>query len=192
MLSLVITAGTLVSCNSCSRGEGDTPAVELCVQDIMESDYDYIASQYNDFHFYEVDIHFNQTIDSMTAYVDAVRTIFQIDDTCIMFDHSADTTDTLYYKDNWLECMDLNPRVPVTFDSCMTLVAGNRCDLHTQYVTFRRPVCREYVENGWWIFGAGLYAIDSYTGEPVMGVDDTVFVNKNLSIGMPIGEWPLK
>ena len=196
MLLLVVTIVTMfsfTSCKSCSREEPvliDTTSVvcnELNVQEIMVSDYDYISSQYKTFHFFEADIHFDQTIDNEDAMVDAVRTIFQVEDTCIAIDHRPGLTDTMCVVGHWAGCSDLNPRVPVDFDSCMTLVGDIRGDLKTQFVTFRRILAPPFPKNGWWIFSNGKYAIDAYTGK---SVDMNNEFENGLNLGCPLGEWP--
>lgn len=195
---LLIVAAMLMtvsfsSCKSCSSEKQiipiDTTSVdadELNVQNILIADYDYIAGQYKTYHFYEADIHFDMTIDNDEAAVDAVRTIFQVGDTCIAFEHYVGCTDTLMVLGHWGGCSDLNPRMPVSFDSCMTLVNDIRGDLKTQFVTFRRILAPPFPKHGWWIFSNGKYAIDSYTGESVIMPE----LENNLNLGCPLGEWP--
>ena len=196
LIAAVFSMVTFASCNSCSK-ENENPSdsipavVEsLDVQALMVSDYDYIASQYQSFFFYEGDVHFDQTLDNPDAVVDAFRTIFQVGDTCIAIDHRlGGIDDTIKTEGIWVGCVDLNPRVPVDFDSCMTIVAAERANLHTQFVTFRRLMAPPFPEHGWWIFGKGIYAIDSYTGEPVMNIY-SFNPDENLRLGCPLGEWP--
>ena len=174
MISAVVAFGVVASCNQHAKNaDTETVTVEsLDVQKYMDDDYAYIASQFDTFHFYEVDIHFNEPIDNMDAFVDNVRTVFQHKDTCIMFTHTAEGVDTAYYHGFWGECMDLEPRNNITFDGCMTIVESLRVGLPTQYVTFRRPLYPPYPECGWWIFGKGMYAIDSETGEPIPDIHE--------------------
>ena len=189
----MVMAVSFSSCKSCSTEKpiipADTTIViadELNVDSLMIADYDYIASQYKTFHFYEADIHFDKTIDNEDATVDGLRTIFQVEDTCIAFEHYVDCTDTLMVIGHWAGCSDLNSRVPVSFDSCMTIVNDIRGDLKTQFVTFRRILAPPFPKHGWWIFSNGKYAIDSYSGESVIMPE----LEDNLNLGCPLGEWP--
>lgn len=195
LIAAVFSMVTFTSCNGCSKEKENpsdsipTVVESLDVQALMISDYDYIASQYESFFFYEGDVHFDQTLDSSDAVVDAFRTIFQVEDTCIAIDHRlGGIDDTTKVLGIYVGCADLNPRVPVDFDSCMTIVAADRASLPTQFVTFRRLLAPPFPEHGWWIFGKGIYAIDSYSGEQVM--DTYSFELVNTRLGCPLGEWP--
>ena len=189
MLAVVSLTLAFTSCGRCTREA--VPSVDstgLDVQSLMVADYDYVAGQYENFLFYEGDVHFNKTLDSADAIVDAFRSIFQVRDTCVMIDHRLDRTDTFMVPGIWVGCSELNPRMPVTFDSCMALVAEKRAGLQTQYVTFRRMLAPPFPKYGWWIFGKGLFAIDSYSGEPIGAY--SFDPDENLRLGCPLGEWP--
>lgn len=175
IMCAVAVFGFVASCNARSAKKVDvveTPVtVSLNVQKYMDDDYAYLVSQYDTFHFYEVDIHFNKTIDNMDAAVDGVNTVFQHGDTCITFIHTPEGDDTVYSPGyHWGECLDIEPRNNISFEGCMTIVKDLREGLPTQSVTFRRPLYPPYPEYGWWIFGNGMYAIDSETGNPIQDI----------------------
>lgn len=174
------------SCNSCSH---PTPTPEPVVagynyDSTVVADYDYIASQYPGFRFYEVDVVFDTTLNDMNAYIVAIQTVFQVNDTCILFRHNEDmTTDTLYINDYWLECLPMNARNAVDFDSCMTIIEPYRAGLGTRHLTFRRVLAPPFPENGQYIFGPGWLVVDAATGEIVdwdaTNTNDTIVAIKN-------------
>lgn len=173
----------MTSCNSCQR-EVEPVAAGYNYDEIVVNDYDNIASQYSEFAFYEVDAIFDTTLDvDGERTIVAIRTIFQIADTCIMFQHNSDmTTDTIIVNDWWMECMPMDVRNPVMFDSCMAIINSYRCELPTRYLTFRRVLAPPFPENGQYIFGPGLLVVDAVTGEIVdwnsNNVKDAAFKNE--------------
>lgn len=187
MCAILATAVTLkimlvVAFTSCDNNSLD-------VQDIIKSDYSYIEDNYEKFRLYEVDVHFDQTIDNMGAQVDGVRVVFQVLDTCIILTHRVDSVDTAYYCDYWLECMEIKIDDMVTFDECMKIVKKHRSDLNTQNLTLRRPLAPPFPDNAWWIFGNGKYIIDSKTGRPVVVVSESNQYKYINSFGQMIDEW---
>ncbi len=167
---LMAIALMFTSCNSCTKpAPGPEPVVAGYNYDsTVCADYDYIASQYPVFYFYEADVVFDTTIDDMNAYVESIQTVFQIEDTCIIFRHNPDfTTDTLIVQDHWMECMPMDARNAVNFDSCMAIIAPYRLGLVTKYMTFRRVLAPPFPENGQYIFGPGFLVVDAKTGEIV-------------------------
>lgn len=156
------------SCNSCHRPDPTPVAQGYDYDAVVVEDYDYIASQYADFKFYEVDVVFDTAVANPNAYIKAIQTVFQVNDTCIRIQHNEDyTTDTLYDNDYWLECMPMNARNAVNFDSCMTIIAPYRDQLNNCRMTFRRVLAPPFPENGQYIFGPGLIVVDAATGEIV-------------------------
>lgn len=186
------------SCNSCHRTDSTPVAQGYDYDAVVVEDYDYIASQYADFNFYEVDVVFDTAVAVPEAYVKALQTVFQVKDTCIIIRHNEDyTSDTLIVNDYWLECMPMNARNAVNFDSCMTIIAPYRDQLNNCRMTFRRVLAPPFPENGQYIFGPGLLVVDAATGEivdwdktndTVVNIMDNMLGGKR--IGTPLGEWP--
>lgn len=186
------------SCNSCHRTDPTPVAQGYDYDAVVVEDYDYIASQYADFNFYEVDVVFDTAVAVPEAYVKALQTVFQVKDTCIIIRHNEDyTSDTLIVNDYWLECMPMNARNAVNFDSCMTIIAPYRDQLNNCRMTFRRVLAPPFPENGQYIFGPGLLVVDAATGEivdwdktndTVVNIMDNMLGGKR--IGTPLGEWP--
>ena len=186
-----------VSCNSCHR-DNPEPVKGYNYDETVIGDYDYIASQYPDFKFYEVDVVYDTAVAVPGAYILKLQTVFQINDTCIRIRHNEDfTTDTLIVKDYWLECMPMNARNAVNYDSCMKIIEPYRANLNNCRLTFRRVLAPPFPENGQYIFGPGLLVVDAATGEIVNwdDNDETTVKIKNTMlggqrIGTPLGEWP--
>lgn len=170
------------SCNNCTK-----PTVYGYDYDrVVVEDYDYIASQYSDFKFYEVDVLFNTAVANSDAYIKSLQTVFQINDTCIIIRHNDDmTTDTIMVQDYWLECMPMNARNAVNFDSCMSIIEPCRDQLNDCSMTFRRVLAPPFPENGQYIFGPGLLVVDAATGEIVDwdNTNDTVATIMDNMIG---------
>ena len=155
-----------VSCNSCHRDNPEPKGYNY--DEIVKGDYDYIASQFQDFKFYEADVVFDTAVAIPDAYIVAIQTVFQVNDTCIRIRHNDDfTTDTLFDNDYWLECMPMNAYNAVNFDSCMTIIEPYRGKLNNCRMTFRRVLAPPFPENGQYIFGPGLLVVDAATGEIV-------------------------
>ncbi len=110
------------ACNGCSKPTPE-PVLGYNYDEVVVADYDYIASQYPGFNFYEVDVVFDTAVANPNAYIKALQTVFQINDTCIVIRHNYYmTTDTIMVQDYWLECMPRNARNALDFDSCMTII----------------------------------------------------------------------
>lgn len=184
------------ACNSCSRPtpEPEPTFAGYNFDEVIIDDYDYIASQEQDFVFREADARFDSVLSmSSSNTINYVATTFQCGPLVHMFFHTADTnrmneivkfiesigtwkefaidtTDVDYcvylkFKDNVLECGELNARNPVTFDSCMTIAEPYREELHTRAFTLRRFVDPRLPENAQYIFGDGIMTVDAITGE---------------------------
>lgn len=150
------------SCNSCSK---DVPAVGYDFDKVVQSDYDYIASQYEDFKFYEVDVLYKDILSNEgTPEIVSIKTVFQVGDTCVQFMHNDGKDDTTYVQGYWLECMDMNAYNAVNYDSCMRIVEPYRSELETRALTFRRVLAPPFPENGQYIFGTGILVVDSKDG----------------------------
>ena len=181
------------SCNSCTK---PTPVQGYDYDKVVVEDYDYIASQYPDFKFYEVDVVFDTAVANPDAYIKALQTVFQVNDTCIRIQHNEDyTTDTLYELGYWMECMPMNARNAVNFDSCMSIIEPYRDTLNNCRMTFRRVLAPPFPENGQYIFGPGLLVVDAATGEivdwdktndTIVSIMDNMLVGKRISC--PLGE----
>ena len=157
------------SCNRCSKPTPE-PITGYNYDEVVQSDFQYIASQYPDFHFYEVDVEMDTTFNMEgDRYITYIKTIFQVNDTCIMIEHPkngyTETPDTSYIHDQYLECMDMNAFNAVNWDSAMTIIASYRNELPTRFVTFRRVLAPPFPKNGQYIFGPGLLVVDAATGE---------------------------
>lgn len=154
-----------VSCASCHR----TDPVEngLNYDSVVIGDYDYIASQYNDFKYYETDVTFDSVLFvEGTPVINYIKNVFQYKDTCIQIMHWNDgKTDTLVNRDYWMECMPMNARNAVNYDSCMSLITDYRAKLRTRALTFRRVLAPPFPESGQYIFGPGILVVDAATGE---------------------------
>lgn len=171
ILATVLFAVAMTSCKSCSKP--DEPK-GWNYDEVVKADYDYIASQYSPFYFYEVDVLFDTILPCREAYVESIRTVFQYEDTCpensfvIFIEHNADmTTDTIIEKGYWLECMNMSAYNAVSFDSCMNIIEPYRDTLLTRAMTFRRVLAPPFPENGQYIFGVGILVVDSKTGQIV-------------------------
>lgn len=192
------------ACNCCNSNNCDNPSTPEEVttgydyDEVVIADYDYIASQYPGFNFYEADVVFDTAVAIPTAHVVAIQTVFQVNDTCIMIQHNEDmTTDTVIVNDYWMECMPMNARNAVDFDSCMIIIEPYRAVLNNRRMTFRRVLAPPFPENGQYIFGPGLLVVDAATGAIVdWNEADTAMINAmngmidSTRIGTPLGEWP--
>lgn len=191
------------ACNCCNSNNNNPSVPEVVTtgydyDETVIADYDYIASQYAWFDFYEADVVFDTAVAVPDAHIVAIQTVFQINDTCILIRHNEDmTTDTVIVNDYWMECMPLNARNAVDFDSCMVIIEPYRSVLNNNRMTFRRVLAPPFPENGQYIFGPGLLVVDAATGDIVDWNDaDTNMVktmNKMIDstrIGTPLGEWP--
>lgn len=186
------------SCNSCTKTTPEPEFAGYNFDEVTVSDYDYIASQYPDFKFYEVDVVFDTAVANPDAYIKALQTVFQVNDTCIIIRHNEDmTADTIMVQDYWMECMPMNARNAVNFDSCMSIIEPYRDRLNNCRMTFRRVLAPPFPENGQYIFGPGLFVVDAATGEIVDWdiTNDTVATTMDnmlggKRIGCPLGEWP--
>jgi hypothetical protein len=83
---------------------------------------------------------------------------------------TIDTNDVDYrmhlqFDDVVIEDGELNPRNPVSFDSCMKIVEPYKDKLHTRALTFRRFIDPRLPENPQYIFGTGIVTVDAITGE---------------------------
>ena len=153
------------SCTSCHR----TDPVDngLNYDSVVIADYDYIASQYNDFKYYETDVEYDSILCIEGApVINYIKNVYQYKDTCIQIEHWKDgKTDTTIVNDYWLECMPMNARNAVNYDSCMNIISSQRGSLRTRAMTFRRVLAPPFPENGQYIFGVGVLVVDSKTGE---------------------------
>lgn len=190
------------ACTCCNNSNNPSvPEVDTIgynYDEVVIADYDYIASQYAWFNFYEADVVFDTAVAVPDARIVAIQTVFQINDTCIMIQHNEDmTTDTVIVNDYWMECMPMNARNAVDFDSCMVIIEPYRSVLNNRRMTFRRVLAPPFPENGQYIFGPGLLVVDAATGAIVDWNDtDTAMINAmngmidSTRIGTPLGEWP--
>ena len=190
------------ACNGCNNSNNPSvPEVDTTgynYDEVVIADYDYIASQYAWFNFYEADVVFDTAVAVPDAHIVAIQTVFQINDTCILIRHNEDmTTDTVIVNDYWMECMPMNAYNAVDFDSCMVIIEPYRSALNNRRMTFRRVLAPHFPENGQYIFGPGLLVVDAATGAIVDWNDtDTVMLNAmngmidSTRIGTPLGEWP--
>lgn len=192
LMALCMLFGACTGCSNTPEPKGYN------YDEVVTADYDYIASQFPGFNFYEADVVFDTAVACPDAYIKAIRTVFQINDTCILICHNEDmTTDTQIVNDYWLECMPMNARNAVNFDSCMKIIEPYRADLNNCRMTFRRVLAPPVPENGQYIFGPGLLVVDAATGEivdwdktndTVTAIMDNMLGGKR--IGCPLGEWP--
>lgn len=153
------------ACTGCSNTNPE-PATGYNYDEIVTADYDYIASQYNDFKFYEVDVLFKEILsnDSVAPEIESIQTVFQCGDTCVRILHSHGENDTIREAGFWLECMEMSAYNAVNFDSCMSIVEPYRSELKTRALTFRRVLAPPFPENGQYIFGTGILVVDSKDG----------------------------
>ena len=184
----------LASCTSCKHDPVDPVFEGYNFDEVVVTDYDYIASQHEHFIFRSAEARFDSVLS--TDYenrINYVGTAFQCGTIVNMIFHTADTNklnqiigfidtigtwkeytiDTndvdyrlhLQFKDAILECGELNARNPVTFDSCMKIIEPYRDRLHTRALTLRRFIDPRLPENGQYIFGPGILIVDVITGE---------------------------
>lgn len=158
----------MTSCKSCSKTEQS-----LNFDEIIKADYDYVASQYGPFHFYEADVEYDTIYSVEGAKIASIRTVFQIvdeptDEAKVMFiTHTLDGTDTLVEHGYWLECMDMSAYNAVSYDSMLNIIKPYRDTLNTRFMTFRRVLAPPFPTNGQYIWGPGMLVIDGATGEIV-------------------------
>lgn len=182
------------SCNSCTKPTPEPVFAGYNFDEVTIADYDYIASQEQDFVFRTVEARFDsvltQECDNKINYINTwfqcgpmVNMIFHTPDTnrvnSIMEfyesistekSYKIDTTDVdfkihLIFHDNIIECGEINARNPITFDSCMTIVAPIKDQLYTRVLTIRRFLDPRMPENPMYIFGQGNVMVDVITGE---------------------------
>lgn len=155
------------SCGWFNHDNNDTPVetIGYNYEEVVRADYDYIASQYDDFHFYEVDVLYKDVLSAENdPEIESIKTVFQCSDTCIMILHSHGENDTIYVNDWYLECMDMTAYNAVTYDSCMNIIKPYRPHLNTKALTFRRVLAPPFPEHGQYIFGTGILVVDSNDG----------------------------
>jgi hypothetical protein len=184
------------ACNSCSKPE-PTPEPVFSgynFDEVIASDYDYIASQFDHFFFRTAEARFDSVLaKSDCNTLNYVGTTFQCGHHVHQFFHttdtirlkklveyaemistwkewSIDTTEVDYvmyleFEDAVLECGELNARNPITFDSCMKIIEPVRNELYTKALTLRRFLDPREPENAQYIFGTGNVIVDVITGE---------------------------
>lgn len=175
------------ACTGCSNTE---PTEGYNFDKVVQADYDYVASQYKDFHFYEVDVLYKDILSAETTpEIVSIKTVFQVGDTCIQFMHKDGKDDTTYTEGWYLECMDMNAYNAINYDSCMSIVEPYRSELKTRALTFRRVLAPPFPENGQYIFGTGILVVDSKDGhierwdenaieDPEAGLSDVLATEK--------------
>lgn len=172
-LMMAMFAIAMTSCKSCSKTEQS-----LNFDEIIKADYDYVASQYSPFHFYEADVEYDTIYSVEGAKIASIRTVFQIvdeptDEAKVMFiTHTLDGTDTLVEHGYWLECMDMSAYNAVSYDSMLNIIKPYRDTLNTRFMTFRRVLAPPFPTNGQYIWGPGMLVVDGATGEIVDWNDD--------------------
>lgn len=174
-LSIIMMALCMcfVACNGHKKKAADGFISEgYNYEQVVKADYDFIAGKYSDFRFYEVDVLFKDVLcNEGTPEIISIRTVFQCNDTCIMFLHSHGEEDTTYVQGYWLECMDMSAYNAVTYDSCMTIIEPYRHNMYTRALTFRRVLAPPFPEHGQYIFGKGVVVVDSYDGHVESWID---------------------
>lgn len=169
MVAVALLATTLVSCHQ-KKTEQLTSIQGYDFDKVVVEDYDFVASQYQQFFFYEADAVFNDVLSSDgDHYITSVKTIFQVGDTCIMIEHLdgqyEDEPIINYIAGHWMECMEMNARNKVSFSHCMDIHQDKIKELRTRYMTMRRILAPPFPENAQYIFGKGLMIVDAQTGE---------------------------
>lgn len=162
LLAMLMTA-----CNECSNHKEvpiDTTSY-LNYDEIVVQDYDYVASQVEQFYFYEAEVEFDSTLNTGTTNIVAITNIFQIEDTCYQFIHTTDMDTLIKVQGYWMECGDMTARNAIMFDDVMEIISPYRDKLNTRYMTLRRLLCPPFPTTPWYIFGRQLLAIDAATGE---------------------------
>lgn len=164
------------------------------LDEVITSDYNRIDESANVFVFREVDAYFDSVLsESNCNTINYIATKFQCGAFVNMIFHTPDTTmlnkivdfangietekeytiDTntldytmwLRFADVILECGPLAAHYPVTFDSCMSIMQPYRDQLHTRALTIRCLLEPGTPDNGLYIFGTGIYAVNAVTGE---------------------------
>lgn len=185
LLSLIAVATVAVVMVACHRSKPVEPTVvgydyytEVC------GDYDYMASQYDTFYFYEADVLYNICFNEEgDRYITSITTVFQIGDTCIRIVHREgaydQAPDTLVDAGYWMECMPCDPRVDVTLEEAVECAIDE--ELPTRAMTFRRILAPPFPECGQYIFGVGLLFIDGCNDVVDVEYDYPEFVEGYLS-----------
>lgn len=185
------------ACNRCSKPTPEPQPIftGYNFDEIVTTDYDYIAGTHEKFYFREVESRFEDVLSqckgkSKVNYIATwfqcgpnVNMIFHTPDTNMMNDimefigsikteksFTIDTNDVdfrvhLIFHDNILECGEIYARNPITFDSCMNLVKPCKDQLHTRALTLRKFLDPREPENPQYIFGSGVVMVDAITGE---------------------------
>lgn len=176
LIVIFLMAFAFTACNGCGNGNNkkQDPGQEVVCgynyDSVVIADYDYIASQYKRFLFYEVDVVFDTLLNAgVEPNIISIGTVFQVGDTCIMIFHNPgkynEEPEITKEGDHWMECQDMTARNPIMFDSCMALAKPYMCNLPTRKLTFRKRVGPPFPKHGEYIFGNGYLFIESHTGE---------------------------
>lgn len=182
LIAMMAVLGT--SCNSC-RHQAEPTDFVLNYDETVIGDYDCIASQYDSFYFYEADVLFDSILSvEGNRTVISIHTVFQCGDTCIEITHADGKTDTTRTPGFYCECMPMDARNAVGFDSCMLIIESYRQNLNTRAMTFRRVLAPPFPKNGQYIFGAGILVVDSKTGE-IVDWDSKAVKNPTMSPKKP-------
>jgi len=174
--AIVLMVFAFASCNGCKSGQDVIPQDQDVIvagydyDSVVVGDYDYIASQYKRFLFYEVDVVFDTLLNAGTdVNIVSIGTVFQVGDTCVMIFHNpgkcGEKPEIIKECDHWMECSDMTARNPIMYDSCMALAKPYMCNMPTRKLTFRKRVGPPFPKHGEYIFGNGYLFIESHTGE---------------------------
>ncbi len=165
IMAMFALFGTSCSCNR----ESQPVFSGYNYDEVVCADYDFVASQYDDFKFYEVDVIFDTTLNiEGNRYIYGIATVFQAKDTCVIIEHENGNEPVVTkVNDFWAGCSEMDVNPPVTFDSCMLIIDTLRSNLNTRYMTYRRILAKPFPKNGQYIFGCGLIGVDGVTGELV-------------------------
>ena len=174
LIAIIMMVFAFTACNSCDRGNVPPQDPEVVCgynyDSVVVGDYDYLASQYKRFLFYEVDVVFDTLLNAgVEPNIISIGTVFQVGDTCIMILHNEGEYDKepeiVKECDHWMECSDMTARNPIMYDSCMALAKPYMCNIPTRKLTFRKRVGPPFPKHGEYIFGNGYLFVESHTGE---------------------------
>lgn len=160
---------------SCEPKKKEEPKKDyvLNFDSIIKSDYAMVSEEFgDDVLFYESQVRFEEFIDSADTFtIESIVDVYQCNDTCVIVRHFNDVEKPLIEKINdlWLEDFKLDVNPAVNLDSAIAILKNSEFELpHGKNMTYRRPVSKEFYENGFYIFGSkGTFflKVDANSGE---------------------------
>lgn len=168
MKKLLFIFAALFAVIACKPDPEPQPEVSTINEAIVQ-DYNYFRSINDSALFYEVEMEFTTTIDSIDSLsLISMTTVGQLGPEVYFVLRNSSLTDTVVetVQDIWLEDFDFDANVKVSVEEAIQIVKEN-CEVipSTRFIILRKPVGPTPIENPLYIFGKMLATVDANTGE---------------------------